>query len=367
MKKILYTAPSAEHIARYHLAILEEFREMGFKIYLATGDRTVVRNLPYVDEYALNSGLAGDPTANVKELAAYIEAEKFDIVSSNVQAASLFTRRAVRQSDHRPALNATMCFGFNFDEDTGSSKLRSRLGKEKRVRKCTDLMMVMNSGDYKMAVRNELATTVALVPGTGIDTARYARVDAAERAAARERIGCSEGDFVMTCVGHFDQNHHQGFVVENMLYLPRQFQIYLIGSGENLDACRDRIFKLGLEDVVHTPGHVDDLESYLVASDAMLSACRYEGLPRSIVIGQAMGLPSVVSAVKGNMDLVVNGKNGLTYTLGNPDSFISAMRTMLHDDAMRAAMGEEAAVGVERFDVGVATETIMECYREALA
>lgn len=367
MKKILYTAPSIEHILRYHMPCMGRFRDLGFKVYLATGDASVARQIPIVDEMVLNPGLSGGVVAeNAKQLASFIEAERFDIVTANGSPASYVTRRAVRMSSHRPALSAVMCFGLGFDEDTSSRKRRRRLRREKSVRKVTDLMMVMNASDYKMATANGLASFVARIPGTGVQVSRYAPASVEERRAAKLALGLNPDSFTMTCVGDFDKNHHQQFVIENMMFLPRKFEIVMIGEGENRDACADRVFKLGLEGVVQLPGRVPDLEPYLKASDAMLSACRYEGLPQSIIIGQAMGLPAVVSAVKGNLDVVFNGRNGLTYLLGNPDSFVEAMRTLLYDTEMRALLGEHASEDVMRYDMAAATEAIMECYLRAL-
>ena len=367
MKKILYTAPSVEHIMRHHIPCMGRFRDLGFKIYLATGDATIVRNVPIVDEMVLNPGLSGGVVAdNAKQLASFIESERFDIVTSNASPASYVTRRAVRMSDHRPALSATMCFGLGFDEDTSALKKSRRLRREKSVRKATDLMMVMNSSDFKMATTHGLAGFVARIPGTGVQVSRYEPPSAAARAAAREALGLRPDSFVMTCVGAFDRNHHQRFVIENMMFLPRRFEIVMIGEGETRAACADRVFKLGLEGVVHLPGYDDNLEPYLKASDAMLSACRYEGLPWPILIGQAMGLPSVVSAVKGNLDVVFNGRNGLTYFLGDPNSFIEAMRALLFDADMRALLGSHASEDVARYDIALATDAIMDCYLRAL-
>ena len=69
MKKILYTAPSIEHVLRYHMPCMGRFRDLGFKVYLATGDSSIARRIPIVDEMVLNPGLSGGVVSeNAKQM-----------------------------------------------------------------------------------------------------------------------------------------------------------------------------------------------------------------------------------------------------------------------------------------------------------
>ena len=67
------------------------------------------------------------------------------------------------------------------------------------------------------------------------------------------------------------------------------------------------------------PGHLDaaGLALWRAASDACVSASRYEGLPFHVVEAFACGLPAVLSSVKGHVDLVEPGVNGLLFDQGD--------------------------------------------------
>ena len=117
------------------------------------------------------------------------------------------------------------------------------------------------------------------------------------------------------------------------------------------------------------PGHLDaaGLALWRAASDACVSASRYEGLPFHVVEAFACGLPAVLSSVKGHVDLVEPGVNGLLFDQGDAAGFCSCVERLLDDPALLAEMGEHAVATSARYSLARVFEPLLAVYegREA--
>ena len=104
---------------------------------------------------------------------------------------------------------------------------------------------------------------------------------------------------------------------------------------------------LGVAERVHFRGRVEraDVPALLRSADVVACVPWYE--PFGIVPLEAMacGIPVVASAVGGLIDTVVDGRTGLHVPPRRPDAIARALRRLLEDAPLRAALG---AAGVER-------------------
>ncbi len=349
--KILYTAPDMAHIYKYHVGLIDQLKQNGHEIVLATGGKPQSSQNEELSTFVFIEGLSSHKKSNgAKELSNLIASIRPDMVIACSQPACNFTRWAIRLSGFRPERCICIDFGFNFDNETNGLVRFIRMHKARFFKKYTDLLVVSNAEDLRIAQRHNLAKDFMLTPALGIDLSGIEKSDASIKMAARARIGAKEDSFVLVMAGNFDANHRQKKIIENMLYLPRKIELFLIGEGKNLAKCKKRIFELGLEDSIHTPGFVSDKYDYLLAADATLSAIRYEGFPSFLVEGQALSIPCIVSAVKGNIDVVINGYNGLTYELGDSDSFIQAMRLMMYEEDFRAQLAQNSKRDIDKYE-----------------
>lgn len=106
------------------------------------------------------------------------------------------------------------------------------------------------------------------------------------------------------------------------------------------------------EGIVELPGHVEDIDALLrEASAFVLPSYPTEGLPMSIMEAMGMSRPILTTAVPGNRETVVDGKNGFLVANGDHEALADAMIILAGDPAMARRMGEESRrLCVERFD-----------------
>ena len=95
----------------------------------------------------------------------------------------------------------------------------------------------------------------------------------------------------------------------------------------------------GLESMVLLPGHLIDVRPNLAASDIFVLLSMQEGLPRSLLEAGAMGIPAVVSDIRGNRDLIESNKNSFLSPPGNYRAATECIKRLLDDTQLRAAFG----------------------------
>lgn len=114
------------------------------------------------------------------------------------------------------------------------------------------------------------------------------------------------------------------------------------GEGELRADLEDQIAKLNLEDTVLLPGNIMNLPEMMQSADLFVLPSKYEGLPLVLLEAMASGLPAVGSSIKGTIDVIENGKNGLLTDLDDIDGLADAIIELLTDNNRRMNMSSEA-------------------------
>ena len=300
--------------------------------------------------------------------------ERFDIVLTHTSLAAFFVRLGIlgavqRDKGARPRVVNTV-HGYLFDADASFLRRAALLAAERLCAGVTDQIVVMNRQDAIIAREHRLCRgQVVEMPGMGVVLGGLHPASACERASARRALGMRDDAFVCLCVAEFSQRKNQRLLIEALPNLPERVVLALPGRGSEQQACLDLARELGVEGRVAMPGHLDaaGLALWRAASDACVSASRYEGLPFHVVEAFACGLPAVLSSVKGHVDLVDPGVNGLLFNQGDAAGFCSCVEHLLADPALLVEMGEHAVVTSARYSLARVFEPLRAVYegREA--
>lgn len=115
-------------------------------------------------------------------------------------------------------------------------------------------------------------------------------------------------------------------------------------------------------------GHVDDMPALLAGCAIACLPSYREGLPKALIEAAACGLPIVTTDVPGCRDVVRDGIDGLLVPARDADALAAALRRLIADAPLRAAMGRAArARAVEAFGSERVEAETLEVYRETLA
>ncbi len=100
-------------------------------------------------------------------------------------------------------------------------------------------------------------------------------------------------------VGNFEHVKNHEFLLDLFAELvkcnSKEFHLLLLGDGILKEAMIKKAQELGILSRVHFLGTVSDVPTYLSAMDIMVMPSFYEGVPLTLIEGQASGLPCVVS------------------------------------------------------------------------
>jgi glycosyltransferase involved in cell wall biosynthesis len=104
---------------------------------------------------------------------------------------------------------------------------------------------------------------------------------------------------------------------------------------------------LGIAEQVVFHGYQEDLSSYYATFDLFLLTSVTEGLSNSLLEAMAMGLPTVVTQVGGNEELVENGYTGYILRPGDVQGIAQAIITLAQNAPLRHAMGQAGRTRIE--------------------
>lgn len=366
MPTVLYTASTFSHIAHFHLPYLRRFQELGWRVEVACGG--AYHDIPFADEIlALPLEKKMTSPANFRAarmLRQRMMLGRYELVITHTSLAAFFTRWAAKGLKHRPTI-INVVHGYLFDDDTSAAKKAILTAAEKITAPETDLLLTMNDWDARWAVTHSAGAKVALIPGMGVDEARFEGVNQL-RSEMRQRLHLSDTDVALVYPAEFSARKNQSMLLRALPKLPENVKLLLPGQGALLDECQTLAETLGVAHRVTFPGQVTDVPSWLAAADIAVTSSRSEGLPFNVMEAMVCALPTVATDVKGHSDLIDSGETGVLYPYDDENGFVQAVLPLIGDGALRRQMGEAAKRAVAPYTLTQALPVVMDTYLAAL-
>ena len=92
-----------------------------------------------------------------------------------------------------------------------------------------------------------------------------------------------------------------------------------------------------------------------------------EGLPKSIIDAEAVGLPVITTDWVGCRDTVINGENGFLIPVKNAELLAEKIEMLVNDPILRQKMGKASRLYAEKyFDIKTVVDKHLEVYEEFL-
>jgi len=178
---------------------------------------------------------------------------------------------------------------------------------------------------------------------TGVSLERFSN-DCSAASRLKSSLGIPEGAPVVCMVAVLRGMKRHDLLIAAAAELRGDYpeaRYLVVGDGPGREGVEELVRETGMEDRFILTGYRNDIPEILACSDLfVLTSDRFEGVPQSITQAMAMGRPVVAAPVGSIPELVLDGVTGLLAETGDAASFARAMRRLLGDGALRAAMGQ---------------------------
>lgn len=140
-------------------------------------------------------------------------------------------------------------------------------------------------------------------------------------------------------------------------------KLALIGSGPLRAALEARSLELGIREMCVFQNATRDVPNWLRSLDIFVLPSFSEALSNALMEAMACGCAPVGSRVGGNMELIDDGRTGLSFDAGNPEQLARCLRLLISNSELRRRMASAAARSIhQNFSLSVAAARIAEIY-----
>lgn len=364
-KRILFCASTVSHINNFHLPYLKAFHDCGYEVWVVADKKEPIVFADHVIALPFQKNLMSHK--NIKAIfkaKRLLEKIEFDIISTHTTLASAVVRAAIILLHRKPKVFCTV-HGYLFNESDGLKKWISLI-PEKICASVTNVLMVMNHEDYRIAKKYRLSSDkLYYIDGMGIALGNFMRPSQEERIELRRRQGFSEEDFLFLYAAEFSKRKNQSLLIRAFANISKEhtnMKLLLAGDGVLLEECKSLAKGLISKDQIQFLGHVNDMKAIYSIVDAVVSTSRIEGLPFNIMEAMACGLPVIASKIKGHVELVNHEETGVLFELEDQAELEEALMLVFDDKEKQVRLGKNAIKRMERFSLDSVFEQIMEIY-----
>lgn len=294
----------------------------------------------------------------LKQLAQVMRRERFTIVHTHTPKPGLLGQLAARMAGVPIVVNTL--HGFYFHDGMPPFWRNFYIWSEKVAARCSDIILSQNQEDVQTAIKLGIAPPEKIKPlGNGIDVRRFDRTRIAP--ATLDRLRCElqlRAD--QPVVGFVGRLVAEKGILELMqaaqivLQQAPGAQFLVIGpiDHEKPDALTPAIAQeYGVAHAFTFTGLRHDMPELYALMDLFVLPSHREGFPRSPMEAAAMGVPSVVTDIRGCREAVEQDQNGLLVPLYDIPTLAKAILALIKAPVLALQMGRVGRqMALSRFD-----------------
>ncbi len=358
MKKMLMLASTKSHLTQFHGHYIQEcskyyLLDLAYPLTPEHPEKISLNGedifIPFTKKYGSLRNLQA-----LSLLIKLLRKKHYDKIICHTTLASVLLRFAILLSKEKSFV-ISVVHGYLFHETSSCLKTILFLGLEKCLGKFTNLLLVMNDWDEKIAKKYELSQKIERIQGMGVKFPEmmdenikvyfsfFSSVDSVSFPVCST---FSAGTFLLAYGGEFSSRKNQSFLIRRMKDLPEEICLVLAGTGELWETCRTLAQQEGVSHRVQFVGQVTPLSLLYAQADVVVSSSYSEGLPFHVLEGMALGKYLLLSKVKGHTDLVKSPEQGTLFSLDKPLDFTEKVLHLQQWMAQHSAM---SAVNKQRF------------------
>ncbi|RAS82295.1 glycosyltransferase family 4 protein [Priestia endophytica] len=356
MKKILYVTTISNTLNAFLIPHINQLQREGYTVDCACSvvhrikkelinDKTHIFNIPF----ARNPLSLGNVKA-LKQLIKIQQQNSYDIIHVHTPIAATFGRLLKVRF---PRLKVVYTVhGFHFYKGASFLNWGIYYPIEKVMARFTDVAVTMNSEDYKTAKKIGIKE-VLNVNGVGIDLENY-QFKLTKNEKILNSLGLKEEDFILLMIAEVNKNKNHKQMIDSVYRLKEKgidIKVICAGEGPELENVKEYIKTKDLDKNIKMLGFRTDIKDLISICDIGLLMSYREGLPRNIMELMACSKPVIATDVRGNRDLINEGKNGYLVPLGDDFETANKIEKVFNDRKLLKDLGENALSSIQPYDI----------------
>ena len=229
-----------------------------------------------------------------------------------------------------------------------SSLTQTRLGRLELswIRQYAAKVMVLNEGMFREAIDTGFQPNQLVWMPNPVDSSYFHPLSEAQRRELRRELGVREGSYVIVYSGRLAPEKQLSTLIKSLRHIGSEqtsTTLVLVGDGPER-AALEGIAAAHPEITIRFAGRVgaDVVRKWLQVADVFALVSSHEGFSCALIEAMSVGLPSVVSNIPGNSQLITDERNGLVTELGNEQEVANALSRLSRDPDLRRALGAAA-------------------------
>jgi len=342
-KMLLLEGNTIELACNCETQINQKILELGFKTH----------NIPFSRSPFSKSNLVA-----YKQLKALISKNNYDIVHCHTPNAAAITRFVCKNLRKKGLKVYYTAHGFHFYSGAPLKNWFIYYPIEWLCSHFTDVLITINTEDYKLAHKRMKAKSIVYVPGVGIDLNKFETVEI-DKSAKRIELGIPENAKLFFSVGELNDNKNHETAIRAIAGTDAYYVI--AGDGNKRESLQKLIDDLKVSDRIKLLGYRFDVAEIYAASDFFLFPSFREGLPVSVMEAMASGLPVACSKIRGNTDLV-DKNGGVLFDPYSVDDCKLAIEKLMNINN-KEEMGNYNKNKIKGFEIGLVLKEIKRLYQ----
>lgn len=371
--KVLFVATVRSHIGQFHMPFINELKKRGCEVHAAYKDNSADKpglDLSAIDRvFEVPFSRSPYSTSNLKAykvLKKIIDENKYDAIHCHTPMGAVVTRLAARDAGKNGTKIIYTAHGFHFYKGASKKNWMLFYPVEKYLSKYTDCLITINQEDYDTAVNKKFkASKIYKVNGVGVDIDKFRCVSEKEKSELRKEYGYDDNDFIMIYPADFCERKNQNMLFDTLRLLLEKndnFRLLMPGLDEHAAPYIDYAKEIGVYDHISVMGYRRDIDRLVAMSDISVSSSRQEGLPINLIEAMAIGNAVVATDVRGNNDLVKDGKNGYLVRLNDSCQMAEAILKLYNNPMLVEEFRKNNLERVKAYSVDSVIENMVEIY-----
>ena len=353
MKKFLMVTTIQNTIEAFLIPHIKMLEKNGYEVWIATN---IYKEIPeeLKENKWINISFSRNPFSKnsfkaIKEMRDLIKNNEFEVIHFHTPVASFLGRYAAMREKQKNIIYTA--HGFHFFEGAPLQNWLIYYSMEKLAINWTDKIITINEEDFqrakKMAGKN---TKVYKIDGVGLSLENYRNGDSKK---IKDELKISENEFVISMIGELNKNKNQMQLLKAVSLLTNKdidnVRIILVGIGNQENILKEGAIKNNLK--IDFLGYRKDVKDIIATSDIICSMSYREGLPRNIMEGMAQGKPFIVTDIRGNRDIIENGKNGFIVSLNDYQKTAEKIEELMINREKKSEIAENNFINVNKFSI----------------